>query len=154
MKPRHALSTTVRALVLLCSPLPMSAAGAAVAPAPTLVRFDPRTIDRPTPLSDAVNSCVSLITAHDLAAASTACDTAVSLARHPHSQETTDFADRPLRTRDLAIAYNDRAVLHYLAGEIGLASDDSTRALDAKRTSATEATAAAVRAKKKRLGLE
>ena len=155
MKPRHARSTNIRALAVLCSPLSMSAAGAAVAPAPTLVRLDLTPFDRPTPFTEAINSCVALITAHDFAVATGACDGAVTAARRDHNEERARYTTASARAAHLAVAYNDRAVLHYVQGELALAAEDSARALGAENSPAIEATAAAVAlAKQKRMAAD
>ena len=132
--------------VLLCGMAAISAkATATTAPAtpaaPTLVRFYLGPLDQPTALTIALDSCTTLVKSGHLAEADAACDRAVHAAR-------TDRAERggSLITTNtdegLAAAYNNRAVLRYLQGEMSAAVADSNRAVTIAPSAAVASTAA------------
>ena len=87
----------------------------------------PRPFDHPTPFTEAIHSGVALITAHDVAAATGACDGAVTAARRDHNEERTRYTTTSARATHLAVAYNDRAEPHDVQDELALAAKDSAR---------------------------
>jgi len=133
----------VRALAIACSPLSMPAAAATLA-APTLVRLEVAPYDAEAPFAASLNHCVSLIVARDYGAAAGACDAALSVARLEATDPGSLLSKTGIRDTNLAIAYNDRAVLHLRSGALGPARADIRRALRADPSPAVEATAHAI----------
>ena len=82
-------------------------------------------------VNDAAEACTSLIAERDLEQAATACDDAVDLARVPI---TTGLNPHGRNNREaLAVAYSNRAVLHWLTGNAEAAETYIARALRQNR---------------------
>lgn len=154
MTTRHLLRP-VQALVLAGAATLAAHAYAAppatpATPAPTLVRLELSPLDTSTALTAALESCASLVKSGRLGDAQVACDHAVRSAQ----VERAESASSPLGYRpgqELAVAYNNRAVLHYLRGELALAAADSARALAIAPSRAIESTAAFIDAARTRV---
>jgi len=121
--------TLLVATMLSLAPLAPSTAGAQ--PKPTLLRLEPEPSERPTAMMLATERCVALVKARELSAAADPCNSAVSAAQ----RERSSAWDAPFYARaseeHIAVAYNNRAVLRYLSGELALAAADATRATSA-----------------------
>jgi hypothetical protein len=142
----------LRAISLVCWPLSMSAAGAAAVEAPkaTLIRLELQPFETPSPVTAATATCVTLIQAHDFDAARRACDAAVSDAETERSgSRLVPAMGRPYADV-AAVAYNNRAVLRLLTGQLELAAADSARALKANRMAPVERTAAVIALRQRR----
>jgi hypothetical protein len=142
----HVVPKAIGIAACFCSPTMMSAASAAPALVPTLIRMELGPLDSPSVLTISVEKCVALVEARDLAGAAPACDQAVSAARRGRVQPLSVVFAARAADEDLAIAYNDRAVLHYLSGRLELAVADIRRASRASRIPAVGLTAAAIEA--------
>ncbi len=144
MKTRY-VPRPLQMLVLVGAAAIGTRAAAAVA-TPTLVRFEVSPLDHATPLTVALDSCTTLIKAGRLAEADAACAQAIRAAQTERAQSRTwVVSDRPYL--GLAAAYNNRAVLHYLQGNLTEAAADSSRALNVAQTPALASTAAFIEAK-------
>jgi hypothetical protein len=142
----RAIWTSVGIVACCCLPTMSSVAAAAAMPAPTLIRIEVGALDTPDLLTISIEKCVALVQARDFDAARPACNGAVSAARRPREQSSLAiFASRAI-SEDLAVAYNDRAVLYYVSGQLALAAADARRATNASRDSAVAQTAAVIEA--------
>jgi hypothetical protein len=140
--------TVLRATMLFMSPLAMSTAGAG--PAPTLLRFEPEPLEKPTAAMLSSDRCVALVKARELAAAAGPCDSAVAAARHERASSWSEWSASRSYDEKLAVAYNNRAVLNYLSGRFTLAAADATRATRAAQLPGIESTAAVIDAARRR----
>jgi hypothetical protein len=122
-------SPVARTLTMLFSPLGISPVATAEMAHPhlTLVRIETATPDRPDRLAAATDLCVTSIKKGDRAAATRACDHAIAEARFAWAISNASFFHDEWRY-DLAIAYNNRAVLRYVSGAVELAAADARRA--------------------------
>jgi len=82
---------------------------------PTLIRTEGGPFDERSAVTVSVDNCMALIESYDLAGAMTAVDAAVSARRARGQSSWATFVSGGERER-LAIAYNDRTVLHCLSG--------------------------------------
>jgi hypothetical protein len=114
---------------MLFSPLGISPLATAEVAHPhlTLVRIETATPDRPDRVAAATDLCVASIKKGDRAAATRACDHAIAEAKFAWAISNASFFHDDGR-QDLAIAYNNRAVLHYVSGAVELAAADARRA--------------------------
>ena len=135
-----------RVVTLCCSPAAVSMAAAAASPAPTLIRLETGPLDTPTPMTEATDACVARVNAGDFDAATPACDSAVSIARRSREEPGSVLFTARSADEDLAIAYNNRAVLHYVTRRLALAKSDAKQAMSASRLTAIASTAAAIEA--------
>ena len=135
IRPLQALA--LLGAVLVCA----RAANAAATPTPTLVRFELSPLEHATPLTAAVDTCAMLVKAGRLAEADVACEHAIRAALTERAEATNSVvAYSPYQ--GLAAAYNNRAVLRYLHGNLAEAAADSSRALNVAPTPAVASTAA------------
>lgn len=139
----------IRALSLAVAPLAGSSAGAAApdAPKPTLIRLEMQPLDVPSALVVATNRCVTEVKAGDFPAADRSCNRAVLAAMRERAQSPFSGGDPDVA---LAAAYNNRAVLRYVSGQLGLAATDAGRARLTAHVAAIDHTAAAIDAARKR----
>jgi hypothetical protein len=120
MKPNRptTLRLTPRRASLAASVAVIFAAASAqaddTATKPTLVRWITAPLDPQSPLVMQTNACVTAITGKDYTAAKLACDSAVRSARYERA--TASPFSMSTAYSDLAVAYSNRAVLHYLLG--------------------------------------
>ena len=141
------LSTALRATLFALSPLSAPTAFAAGAGgAPTLMRIAAEPQERPNAVALTTERCVSALKSHDLDAASAACESAVAAARRDFVSAQSALFVPYGYSEEIAIAYNNRAVLHYLDGKLSLAAADANRALSAAALPAVARTAAAIEA--------
>jgi hypothetical protein len=137
----------IAATVACCvSTAAMPAASAAPVSGPTLIRLEVSPFDAPSRLTVSVDNCVARIASRDLSGAMAACDAAVSAARDARMQSSVTLFASGAGDEDLAIAYNDRAVLHYLSGRLELAAADARRAASVSRLDGIAGTSAAIQA--------
>jgi hypothetical protein len=147
-------SSVARTLTMLFSPLGISPVAAAEIAHPhlTLVRIAAAVPDRPDRVAAATGVCVTSIENGDRAAATRACDHAIAEARFAWADSSASFLHDDWR-HDLAIAYNNRAVLRYVSGALELAAADARRARPAAADlPAVRETGAVIDAALRRLG--
>jgi hypothetical protein len=89
---------------------------------PTLVRWITSPLDAASPLVKLTDACVAAITGKDYTQAKRACDGAVREARYERVT-LSPYASGDASS-DLAVAYSNRAVLHYLLGNTQQAQQD------------------------------
>ena len=145
---KSSLLVAIRACALFCSPLAMSTAVGA----PTLIFFEPTPLDRPTAVEAAIEVCVNFVKARELGAASGPCDAAVSAARRDAAGTWTVAFTPHRRAEQIAVAYNNRAVLHLLSGQLELAAADASHAIKAAPLAGVTSTAEAIRARQRAAG--
>jgi hypothetical protein len=82
-----------------------------------------------TPAAYATNECVTFIAARQMDAAKKACDAAVRNAKRERTQLSSwSVTSRKALNEQIAIAYANRAVMHYLADDPENAAQDLVRA--------------------------
>jgi hypothetical protein len=139
------LLLAIRACALFCSPLAMSTAVGA----PTLIFFEPTPLDRPTAVETAIDVCVNFVKAHQLEEASRPCDVALSAAQRDSAGTWTVAFTPRLFAEQIAVAYNNRAVLRLLSGQLERAAADASHAMKAAPLPGIASTAEAIRAKQR-----
>lgn len=146
------LLIAVRAASLICTPLMGSAAGAAAPATPklTLIRLELAPLDAPSAATVATESCVAYVKAGDFAAASRPCDSAIAAAERESAQSRAGPVWSSGSEENVAVTYNNRAVLRYFSGRLDLAAADASRANFRSRSEATRNTAATIDAARKR----
>ena len=137
------LLLALRACALFCSPLAMSTAVGA----PTLIFFEPTPLDRPTAVQAAIDVCVNFVKAHELDAASRPCDVALSAAQRDGTGAWSVAFTPRLFAEQIAVAYNNRAVLRLLSGQLELAAADASHAMKAAPLPGIASTVEAIRAR-------
>ena len=137
------LLIAVRAASLICAPLAGSPAGAVAPETPrlTLIRLELAPLDSPSAATLATESCVAYVKSGDFAAASRPCDSAVMAAERQLAASRTGPVGSRGSDLDVAVTYNDRAVLRYLSGRTDLAAADASRANFRARNEAITSTA-------------